>query len=302
MKRILLFVVAFAAVSVFSAIKPIQWDRSEEIEQGAKLVKLELDEPRLMKVFIVRIDMKNKNVKVTGTPRADKWGEPMPDVTNRVVKIHTKRERTADFMVETRKSVKDGGRGLPLFLAVNSIPWEPWEPPYNHKYAYSYRFTISDGMNISGHESGKCPLFVVWKDGRVDIVSSLSKEEVKDVWLAHPGFSIVLADGVKKALPKATALAPRMAYGLSKDRRYLYLLAVDGRQRGYSLGANMNDLADILFAAGASEGINMDGGGSTTLVYWDREKASPVVVNSHGAGGYTRPVAANIGFYLCSDK
>ncbi len=301
MKRMTLLVAVLAAVPVFSTVKPVQWNQAEKIEKGANLVRLELREPRLMKVFMMRIDLKNKKLGITGTPRAANWGEPMPDVTNRVLKIHTKRERTADFMKETRKSVKDGGRGLPLFAAVNSLPWYPWEPPYNHVYANSHRLMISDGVNVSGHAGGKCPLFVVWKDGRADIVSSVSKEEADDVWLAHHGFSIVLADGVKKATPKDVSLAPRTAYGLSKDRRYLYLLAIDGRQPGYSEGANMHDLADILLAAGASEGINMDGGGSTTLVYWNGKKAAPVVVNRHGSGGYTRPVAANIGFYLRAD-
>jgi exopolysaccharide biosynthesis protein len=46
-------------------------------------------------------------------------------------------------------------------------------------------------------------------------------------------------------------------------------LIVDGRQPNYSLGASLTDLFKMMKAAGAYNAINMDGGGSTTLVYHD---------------------------------
>ena len=76
-------------------------------------------------------------------------------------------------------------------------------------------------------------------------------------------------------------LAPRTALGLSADERWLYALVVDGRQKGYSDGADMEDLIAVMKAAGASDAINMDGGGSSTLVFWDEEKKSAVIPNRH---------------------
>ena len=92
-------------------------------------------------------------------------------------------------------------------------------------------------------------------------------------------------------------LAPRTAFGISADGRWLYGVVVDGRQPGYSLGANMYDLVRILKAAGAADAINMDGGGSATLVWWDEKKKSPVVPNHHLFWSY-RPVAMSLGFYF----
>lgn len=46
----------------------------------------------------------------------------------------------------------------------------------------------------------------------------------------------------------------------------LWLILIDGRQRNYSEGVTLNELADIAIALGAETALNLDGGGSTTLV------------------------------------
>jgi hypothetical protein len=44
------------------------------------------------------------------------------------------------------------------------------------------------------------------------------------------------------------------------------LVTVDGRQPGVSVGMSLFEATDLLIALGATEGINLDGGGSTTFV------------------------------------
>ncbi len=57
---------------------------------------------------------------------------------------------------------------------------------------------------------------------------------------------------------------PRTALGYTEDGRLL-LLVVDGRSEA-SVGATLGELARELAALGAHEALNLDGGGSTTLV------------------------------------
>jgi hypothetical protein len=45
-----------------------------------------------------------------------------------------------------------------------------------------------------------------------------------------------------------------------------WLVTIDGRQPGYSVGATYWEAASVLQQLGATEGINLDGGGSTTFV------------------------------------
>jgi hypothetical protein len=46
----------------------------------------------------------------------------------------------------------------------------------------------------------------------------------------------------------------------------LWLIVVDGRQRNYSAGVTLVELVDIILELGADAALNLDGGGSTTLV------------------------------------
>lgn len=68
---------------------------------------------------------------------------------------------------------------------------------------------------------------------------------------------------------------PRTAVGFSRNGRYLVLLVVDGRQPGYSRGIDLFGLAGLLLEFGCHEALNLDGGGSTTLVVEDRVTNRP---------------------------
>lgn len=57
---------------------------------------------------------------------------------------------------------------------------------------------------------------------------------------------------------------PRTAIGVTADGRIL-IVVVDGRDAGYSRGATMTELADILVSLGAETAYNLDGGGSSEL-------------------------------------
>jgi hypothetical protein len=57
---------------------------------------------------------------------------------------------------------------------------------------------------------------------------------------------------------------PRTLAGLTADGRLL-LVAIDGRRPGFSVGASFVESAGVLRALGAADGVNLDGGGSTTF-------------------------------------
>ncbi|HTI69820.1 MAG TPA: phosphodiester glycosidase family protein [Candidatus Limnocylindria bacterium] len=92
---------------------------------------------------------------------------------------------------------------------------------------------------------------------------------------------------------------PRTIYGLSKDRRFLYLMTIDGRQSPYSTGALDWEGAGWMLMAGAYEAANMDGGGSTTLVM-ETSTGGSVEVNHSSAvadSGKERTVGAHFGVF-----
>lgn len=92
---------------------------------------------------------------------------------------------------------------------------------------------------------------------------------------------------------------PRTAFGLSNDGRYLYLLTLDGRQPGYSEGSVDTETAAWLILAGAYNGVNMDGGGSTTMVI-EGSAGEAIRVNSPSSvadSGKERTVGSHLGIF-----
>ena len=86
----------------------------------------------------------------------------------------------------------------------------------------------------------------------------------------------------------ATDRHPRTAVGISQDSTKLYLFTVDGRQPNFSAGMSLYELAVYMLEWGVYQGVNLDGGGSTTMVVRDS------VVNSPSDVGGERSVSNSL--------
>ncbi|HJQ06647.1 MAG TPA: phosphodiester glycosidase family protein [Nocardioides sp.] len=78
-----------------------------------------------------------------------------------------------------------------------------------------------------------------------------------------------LVQGGKIVATDDTELHPRTAVGIDRGRHRVYLLVVEGRQE-FSDGFTMVELARKFRALGCDGALNLDGGGSTTLVAQER--------------------------------
>jgi len=59
---------------------------------------------------------------------------------------------------------------------------------------------------------------------------------------------------------------PRTAIGWNADQSVVWLVVVDGR-KVHSVGMGLYELTDLFIRLGAYEALNLDGGGSSTLVF-----------------------------------
>lgn len=71
---------------------------------------------------------------------------------------------------------------------------------------------------------------------------------------------------------------PRTAAGVAGRGRRLLLVVIDGRQMPYSDGMSLRETARLLLALGARDAINLDGGGSSTLVYADPDAHGRITI------------------------
>lgn len=82
----------------------------------------------------------------------------------------------------------------------------------------------------------------------------------------------------------ATTRHPRTGIGFSSDSMIVKFVVVDGRQ-SQSVGMTLREFSELMLSLGLHHALNLDGGGSTTMVVGDR------VVNSPSDASGERPVA-----------
>ena len=73
----------------------------------------------------------------------------------------------------------------------------------------------------------------------------------------------------------ASSRHPRTAVGFDAGAGVLWLVVVDGRQAPWSDGMSLPELTDLFVSLGASEALNLDGGGSSTMTLGGRVANRP---------------------------
>ena len=100
--------------------------------------------------------------------------------------------------------------------------------------------------------------------------------------MAITGNKVLINDGLIQVVDDRE-MHPRTAIGIDRDTNQLLLLVVDGRQ-SFSRGYTMVELANRMIDLGADEALNLDGGGSSTMVA-KKETGEIGVVNYPSDGG-----------------
>jgi exopolysaccharide biosynthesis protein len=95
-------------------------------------------------------------------------------------------------------------------------------------------------------------------------INELSKLGVQEAVTFQPRI-IVNGKGQIKNQKEGWGIAPRTAMGQKEDGSILFVV-IDGRQPGYSIGASLYDVQEVMLEHGAVIAANLDGGSSTVLV------------------------------------
>ncbi len=237
-------------------------------EQYGELLhaRLQRESPRMLKINVIRIDLESPRVSFHATPRSENWGEPIKGEEG--LTEETRRERTDGFI---RKAREDG---IKLAAAINASPWRPWpKSPWN----VNVSGLLVSGCVVVSPPSGR-PSFIESRDFSVRMDLTPAGYDLTGVRTAITGFGFVLEDG--EVTGEDSPLHPRTAIGLSEDKRFVYFMTIDGRQPGVSEGASTRDAGEWLLYFGAHTGINMDGGGSTSMAWWDPASEKALILNS----------------------
>ncbi len=268
--------------------RPAPHEKHEMLFQGIQYSRDVRSEPRPLVIHVITIDLDAPGIRFLVTP-----GDP--DGEYDIPEART----TSAFLDE-----------FDLQLAINGDFYDPWWS--NFPDIWNYYPHVGDPVNVTGFAASEGVIYAepkIWtphiklfisEDNRA-FFNGMPPED--QIYNAISGDILVLWNGVKntRGLSRGYHLQPnpRTAIGLDKSRRKMILLLVDGRQPNYSEGVTMDELADLLLEYGAYSAINMDGGGSVTLVV-EGPDGKPEVLNSpiHARiPGLERPVANHLGIY-----
>jgi exopolysaccharide biosynthesis protein len=130
---------------------------------------------------------------------------------------------------------------------------------------------VSDGNTVSAPDGtpGQNASLLIDQKNHASIAETTDTTDISNVFNAVTGSGIIVQDGLNVGgdtpFGDGADPNPRTSVGLSQDGRYLYVVVIDGRQPGYSVGTTSTETADLMLGFGAYTAINLDGGGSTDL-------------------------------------
>jgi hypothetical protein len=125
---------------------------------------------------------------------------------------------------------------------------------------------VSNGQLVSPDAAGTADLLLT-ANNQASMVAG-GTANLSGVANAIAGFGYVVQNGVNVASGASganTASDPRMLVGLSQNDQYLYLVAIDSGSSDGN-GVTGAEEANVMLALGVYNGINLDGGGSTSMV------------------------------------
>lgn len=149
----------------------------------------------------------------------------------------------------------------------------------------------SDSVVLVGREEGARQLRALDIGEPVRLAPRLVGRSPTPLRFAVGGFPIVRDDEPVAGLD-TVAVAVRTSAGIGDGGRLLYLMALDGAPG--QTGLTVRELADLMAELGARDAMDLDGGGSSTLVTGDAYGAT---VRNHPSGGAERPVPNAIGVF-----
>jgi exopolysaccharide biosynthesis protein len=158
---------------------------------------------------------------------------------------------------------------------------------------------IPDGtVVLVGRDDAATALRALQPGDHVSIDYQVRTTDDQKIHAAINGRQLLVVDGVAQQASQGNNVpaAPRTALGFSKDGRKMFLLSADGRQPAFAEGLGLDELADMMVELGAYTAVNLDGGGSTTIVAREPGGTAARLENTPSDGG-ERNVPNGLGLF-----
>ncbi|MEN8444930.1 MAG: phosphodiester glycosidase family protein [Cyanobacteria bacterium J06555_13] len=262
--------------------------------QGVVYERYVQTSPRPLLFHVVSVDLTHPGIDFLVTPPAPNSVSVSQDAAKPKVKVPA--NTVPDFLVEHGAQVAVNGS----YFSPHHVksPWHYY--PQVGELVYPQGVSIANGKRYSSPAEGWAALCVLSvSDIRItegDCPPGTQQGLAGDVQFVKNGQ--LYTDGLVILKKNPVRLMPRSAIAIDKANERLWIVVVDGRQKGYSEGITLAELSEFVIALGADRALNLDGGGSSTLAIDSPE--APTVLNAPIQARVPmrlRPVANHFGIY-----
>lgn len=253
MKKILVFVVLFFTLSCFCE------DFSHIEKYGMEYSFQSFDQPRPIRIHILKIDFSKNLVEPEVVVAKDPDGDGQAEA-----------ELTNPLKLADDKNI---------VAFINANPWDSFPDEHGKKNRKWYE---TQHVDIKGLVANNGKIITppdccvsVWTDktGRFIFSKEPDKKEIDE---GICGFYFIVKEG--NIVPKPSEiLNPLTAIGKDKTGYIVWLVVVDGRQKGFSEGMSHYELAQFMLKLGCYEVALMDGGGSSIMAIKDKNDCLQIV-------------------------
>jgi hypothetical protein len=280
-KFILVGLMAAIICAIFTAViwfnfRPRPSPQRKQLFHGIEYTRETRTTPRPIVIHVLKIDLQAQGIRVLVTP-----GNPDEELP---LTARTTSKYISEYNIQA---------------AINGDGFTPWRSlglldfyPHNGDPVDSIGFASSKGVIYSDNPND-LPILFISPTNQARFNNQIGK-----INNAISG-SQMLVRNAKSLIGFSGEPAPRTAVALNRANRILYLLVIDGRQPGYSEGVTLAELAEIIIEHGGYTAMNLDGGGSSTMVV-EGMFGVPDVLNSpvnNGIPGRQRPVGNHLGIF-----
>jgi len=240
----LLIVLVIGLPAIFYAGRPLPVATRTQLFNGVIYYRRVHLTPRLFIAHIITVDLNTSGLEFLVTPGDVNSEFPLQAMT------------TSSFAKKYKVQVAINGDGFTPWYSNGIFGYYP----HPGDGVTPNGFAVSQGNKY--HDASNTPTFYVTSTNHVGF--SVPGDE--RIYNAISGDRMIVENkmvvpGLDDRIP-----APRSAIGINGEGNKLILVVVDGRQFLYSQGATMAELAGIMIFYGADTAMNLDGGGSSTLV------------------------------------
>ena len=258
--------------------RPLPVPMKETLFQGVEYQRIVRVSPRPMMIHVLTVNVNTKKLQFMVTP---------PDRIKNATPLDAR--TTSQFLDE-----------FDLDIAVNGDGFSPWWS----RTPADYYPHVGDPVAPRGDSASRGQVY--WRTAdpvptlHISAKNRPSFDAPANWYNAISGETMLVAGGRIMGDLNDADIHPRTAIGYSRNGKFLYIVVVDGRQPFYSQGMKLTELAQLMLDLGAHDAMNLDGGGSSTLIVRGAD-GNPRILNSPidlYIPGRERPVANHLGIYF----